>query len=58
MKIMAQIISWVCLIVLMVPSILFLAGKMTSLDQVKWVMFLTTILWFIVAPLWMWNASE
>ena len=58
MKIIAQIISWVCLIVLMVPSVLFLAGKMESLDQVKLVMFLATILWFITAPLWMWKASE
>ena len=58
MKIIAQIISWICLIVLMVPSVLFLMGKMTSLDQVKLVMFLMTILWFIVAPLWMWNTSE
>ena len=58
MKIIAQIISWICLIVLMVPSVLFLAGKMTSLDQVKLVMFLATILWFITAPLWMWKASQ
>jgi hypothetical protein len=58
MKIIAQIISWICLIVLMVPSVLFLAGKMSSLDQVKLVMFLATILWFIAAPLWMWKASE
>jgi hypothetical protein len=28
------------------------------LDQVKLIMFLATILWFITAPLWMWKASE
>jgi len=58
MKMIAQIISWISLVVLMVPSVLFLAGKMISLDQVKWVMLLATILWFVTAPIWMWKESK
>lgn len=58
LKIIAQIISWVCLVVLIAPSILFLAGKMTSLDQVKTIMTVATVLWFVSAPLWMWNGQK
>ncbi len=58
MKMIAQILSWISLVVLMVPSVLFLAGKMSSLDQVKWVMLLATIFWFVTAPLWMWKGSD
>lgn len=55
MKMIAQILSWISLVMLMVPSVLYLAGKMSSLDQVKWVMLLATILWFISTPIWMWE---
>ena len=58
LKVIAQIISWVCLVVLIAPSILFLAGKMTSLDQVKSIMTVATVLWFVSAPLWMWNGQK
>ena len=53
MKIIAQIISWICLVVLIAPSVLYLAGKMTDLNQVKRLMLLATIVWFITAPVWM-----
>ena len=55
MKMIAQILSWISLVMLMVPSVLYLAGKMSSLDQVKWVMLLATILLFISTPIWMWE---
>jgi hypothetical protein len=58
MKMIAQILSWISLVVLIAPSVLFLAGKMSSLDQVKWVMLLATILWFVTAPLWMWKEND
>ena len=58
MKMISQILSWISLVVLMAPSILFLVGKISSLDQVKWIMFLATIVWFVSAPLWMWKGQE
>ena len=58
MKMIAQILSWTSLVVLIVPSVLFLAGKMSSLDQVKWVMLAATVFWFVTAPLWMWKEGQ
>ena len=57
LKYIAQIVSWICLIVLVMPSVLFLAGKLTSLDQVKLIMLIATILWFVSTPLWMWKGK-
>ncbi len=54
-KQITQLVSWLCLIVLVVPSVLFLTGKLPSLDQVKLVMLITTVVWFVSAPLWMWK---
>jgi hypothetical protein len=34
------------------PPVAFLFGAM-SLDLVKGIMFISTILWFVAAPLWM-----
>jgi hypothetical protein len=53
----AKIISWISLIVLIVPSILFLAGSM-KLDQVKMVMLISTIVWFVSAAMWMWRKEQ
>ena len=58
MKMIAQILSWISLVVLIVPSVLFLTGKTASLEQVKWVMLLATIFWFVTAPLWMWKEGQ
>ena len=58
LKMIAQIVSWLSLGVLIVPSILFLAGKMPELDQVKTYMILATVLWFVSTPLWMWNGQK
>ena len=56
-KKLAPVLSWLCLVMLMAPSVLFLAGKLSSLDQVKRIMLTATILWFIVTPLWMWEEN-
>ena len=56
MRIAAQIISWCSLILLTVPSLLFLTGRM-ELSQVKNLMFAATIIWFVSASLWMWNSN-
>ena len=51
----AQIISWGCLVVLLMPSVLFLTGKLPSLDPVKLMMLAATITWFVSTPVWMWK---
>ena len=56
-KHITQLVSWLCLIVLVVPSVLFLTGKLTSLDQVKLIMLIATVVWFVSAPLWMWKVK-
>jgi hypothetical protein len=52
MRVVLQIVSWVALAAAIVPSILFLAGKM-DLDQSKWVLLAATVVWFVATPLWM-----
>jgi hypothetical protein len=50
------IVSWLSLVVLMLPSILFLAGRM-ELTTAKWVMLAATIVWFATATPWMWKQT-
>jgi hypothetical protein len=59
MRPILQIVSLVALIILTVPSVIFLAGRM-ELDKVKWIMLLATIVWFVAATPWMWkdNGAE
>jgi hypothetical protein len=57
-KKLTQIVSWLCLVVLVMPSVLFLVDKLPSLDQVKLIMLIATIVWFIVTPLWMWRSES
>lgn len=52
MKRVAQILSWLALAVTLVPSLVFLAGRI-ELPQVNIWMLAGTIAWFITAPLWM-----
>ncbi len=54
-KRIAQIVSWSSLVVLIVPPVLFLVGKMTDLDRLKLWMLGATIVWFVASPLWMWE---
>jgi len=59
MRSILQIISLLALIALILPSVLFLAGRL-ELNTVKWLMLLATIVWFVTAALWMWkdNSNE
>jgi len=50
------VISVLSLVVLMVPSILFLAGRM-QLDTVKWLMLAATVAWFVAATPWLWKQT-
>jgi hypothetical protein len=52
-----MIVSWVSLVVLMLPTILFLAGRM-ELATTKWIMLATTVVWFVTATPWMWKQTD
>ena len=54
----AKIISWISLVALITPAILFLAGRMEELDDVKMVMLISTIVWFVSAAMWMWRKEQ
>lgn len=54
MRPILQIVSVVALMTLILPSVLFLAGRM-ELETVKWIMLLATIVWFVTATPWMWK---
>jgi hypothetical protein len=51
-----KIVSALSLVALMLPSILFLTGRM-ELPTVKWVMLAATVVWFVAATPWMWKQS-
>lgn len=55
-KQLSKFVSWAALVLLIVPALLFLTGKM-SLEQVKTDMLIVTVVWFIVAPVWLWNGK-
>jgi hypothetical protein len=50
------IVSLLSLVALILPSILFLAGRM-ELNAAKWVMLAATVVWFATATPWMWKQS-
>ncbi len=50
------IVAMLSLVVLMLPSILFLAGRM-ELDTVKCIMMGATILWFAAGTPWLWKRT-
>ena len=52
MKRIVQVISWLALAVTILPSVVFLSGKV-DLDHVKVAMLVATVVWFVVTPLWM-----
>jgi hypothetical protein len=58
MILVAKIISWISLVALIAPAILFLAGRMEELDDVKMVMLISTIVWFASAAMWMWRKEK
>ena len=57
MRTIAQIISWLSLVALTVPSILYLTGSM-ELDAVKKIMLIASAVWFLSATPWMWNEKS
>ncbi len=54
MRTIAQIISWLSLVALTMPSILYLTGSM-ELGAVKNIMLLASGVWFLSATPWMWK---
>ncbi len=54
MVLVVKLISWISLVALIVPAIAFLAGSM-ELDQVKTIMLISTVIWFVTAAMWMWG---
>jgi len=56
-RLLAQGASWISLIVLVLMAVLFVAGAVT-LDKVKWVFTIVTIVWFVTASLWMWESNS
>jgi hypothetical protein len=47
-----QIVSWLSLAGTILPSIMFLAGRI-DLEQAKNWLLAATVAWFIATPLWM-----
>jgi hypothetical protein len=58
MKSVAKIVSWLSLVAMMIPVILFLTGSGIKLDTVKIVMNICTVIWFATASVWMWNSDS
>jgi hypothetical protein len=56
MRTMLIVVAVLSLALLMLPSILFLAGRM-QLDTAKWVMLAATIVWFATGTPWLWNRT-
>lgn len=54
MVLVTKLISWISLVALIVPVVLFLIGRM-ELDQVKLIMLISTVVWFVTASMWMWK---
>ncbi len=54
MRPILQIVSLLALIALILPSIIFLAGRL-ELYTVKWIMLAATVVWFVAATPWMWK---
>ncbi len=57
MKTLIQLIGYISIIVLIVPSMLYLAGKV-ELDQVKTIMLIATVVWFGANIILAWHLEE
>ena len=57
MVLVVKLISWISLVAVIAPSVLFLTGRM-ELDQVKAIMLIATVIWFVTAAMWMWRKEE
>ncbi len=56
MRIILIVVALLSLVLLMLPSILFLMGRM-GLDAVKCMMMGATILWFATGTPWLWKRT-
>ena len=57
MRTIIRLIGYVGIVVLIAPSMLYLAGKM-ELDQVKTIMIVATIVWFGASVIPIWNLDK
>jgi hypothetical protein len=57
MRTIIRLIGYLGIIVLIVPSMLYLAGRM-ELDQVKTIMIAATIIWFGSSVILVWNLDK
>jgi hypothetical protein len=56
MRTLMIVVAVLSLVVLILPSILFLAGRI-QLDTAKWVMLLATVVWFLTGTPWLWKRT-
>lgn len=56
MRTLLIVVAVLSLVLLMLPSILFLAGRM-ELDTAKWIMLLATVVWFAAGTPWLWKRT-
>jgi hypothetical protein len=56
MRTLLIIVAVLSLVLLMLPSILFLAVRM-ELDTAKWVMLAATVIWFATGTPWLWKRT-
>ena len=52
MRLALQLVSWICLAGTILPSMMFLAGRI-DLEQSKLTLLIATVGWFVFTPLWM-----
>ena len=56
MRTILIVVAVLSLVLLMLPSVLFLTGRM-ELDTVKCIMMGATIVWFAVGTPWLWKRT-
>ncbi len=52
MRLVLQLISWIALIMTVLPSLIYFSGNM-ELDHVKLLLIVASVVWFVVTPFWM-----
>ncbi len=59
MRMIAMVVSWLSLAALTAPSVMYLAGaERMDLDTVKRIMLWASVVWFVTAPMYMWNGKK
>ena len=56
-KSITKFVALASMVLLIIPSVLFLAGQM-GLEKVKFLMLIATVIWFVAAAVGMWNNSK